>query len=102
MPEYRRIASRQDLPKIGQAQEFALGDKIVCIANVDGNVSAMDNICGHRGGPLGQGTVEAGKVVCPWHGWHWDPVTGASSERSDVAVAIYPIKIEGDDVFVMI
>jgi nitrite reductase/ring-hydroxylating ferredoxin subunit len=28
----------------------------------------MANTCAHLGGPLNEGTLEDGSVVCPWHG----------------------------------
>jgi nitrite reductase/ring-hydroxylating ferredoxin subunit/uncharacterized membrane protein len=31
-------------------------------------VHAMHAVCAHAGGPLPQGTVEDGCLVCPWHG----------------------------------
>ena len=71
-----------------------------CIANVGGTFSAMDNVCAHRGGPLGQGIIEGGKVVCPWHGWMWNPKTGEAAHSPEVKIAVYPIKIEGQDVLV--
>ena len=60
----------------------------------------MDNVCPHRGGPLGQGMIEGSKVVCPWHGWAWDTKTGATDLNSGMKVAVYRLKIEGDDVMV--
>lgn len=95
-----RIAAKAELPAEGQAREFTLGDKVVCIANVSGEYTAMDNVCVHRGGPLGQGVVEQGKIVCPWHGWQYDPKTGATAHNQNVKVAVYPLRIEGDDVLV--
>ena len=77
-----------------------LGEKVVCVANVDGAYSAMDNVCVHRGGPLGQGVVLDGKVVCPWHGWMYDPKTGAADVNPDAHVSVYPIRVEGEDVLV--
>jgi len=102
MPEFKRIAAKEELPPPGEAREFILGEKTVCIANVNGQVSAMDNVCGHRGGPLGQGLVDGGKVMCPWHGWRWDPETGASMERPEVKIEVYPLMVEGDDVLVKV
>jgi nitrite reductase (NADH) small subunit len=43
--------------------------------------------------------IEDGKVVCPWHAWSFDPVTGATQD-SEERVAVYPVTIEGEDVFV--
>jgi nitrite reductase (NADH) small subunit len=93
-----RIGSRSDLPPENEAREFTVGERVICVANVGGTFSAMDNVCLHRGGPLGQGVVMDGKVICPWHGWAWDPTTGAASHNAEARVAVYPLKIEGDDV----
>ena len=95
-----KIAAKSDLPAEGQAKEFTVGGKTICIANVEGEYSAMDNVCLHRGGPLGQGVVDDGKVICPWHGWQYDPKTGEAAHNSNAKVAVYPLKVEGEEVFV--
>jgi nitrite reductase (NADH) small subunit len=95
-----RIASQSDLPSANTAKEFPCGDKTICIANVNGVYSAMDNVCLHLGGPLGEGTIEHGKVVCPWHGWQYDPQTGEVVHNPKAKVAVYPMKIENGDVLV--
>ena len=95
-----KIASKSDLPAEGQAKEFTVAGKIICVANVEGEYSAMDNVCIHRGGPLGQGVVEDGKIVCPWHGWQYDPKSGEAAHNPNAKVAVYPLKIEGEDVLV--
>jgi nitrite reductase (NADH) small subunit len=97
---FAKLANESDLPSIDEAKEFPCGVKTICIANVNGTYSAMDNVCPHRGGPLGQGMIESGKVVCPWHGWAWDPKTGATELDSSKRVQIYPMKIENGDVMV--
>lgn len=95
-----RIAQKSDLPSEGEAKEFAVGEKTVCVAKVAGEYSALDNVCPHRGGPLGQGVVEDGKIVCPWHGWQYHPKTGAVSHNPSVRIPAYPLTIQGDDVLV--
>ncbi len=95
-----RIASKSDLPAENEAREFPAGERVVCVANVSGTLSAMDNVCLHLGGPLGQGVVMDGKVICPWHGWMYDPATGAANNNPNARVAVYAIKVEGDDVMV--
>ena len=95
-----KITSKSDLPAEGEAGEFTVGEKTVCIANVQGEYSAMDNVCLHRGGPLGQGMVEDGKIVCPWHGWQYDPKSGEVTHNPSAKVAVYPLRIEGEDVLV--
>jgi nitrite reductase (NADH) small subunit len=94
-----KIAAQSELPGANEAKEFPCGDKTICVANVNGEISAMDNVCLHRGGPLGQGVISGGKVVCPWHGWEWDPKTGEAGAPG-AKVAVYPVKIEGGDVLI--
>jgi nitrite reductase (NADH) small subunit len=95
-----KLAAQSDLPAVNAAKEFVCGDKTVCVANVKGEISALDNICLHRGGPLGEGVISNEKVVCPWHGWEWDPKTGAGPAGAKIAV--YPVKIDSGDVMIEI
>ena len=95
-----KLTTQSELPAEGEAKEFACGDKVICVANVNGVISAMDNVCLHRGGPLAQGIVEGGKIICPWHGWQWDPKTGEAENIPNAKVAVYPIKVENGDVMV--
>lgn len=95
-----RLCRKGELPPNDEAREFACGQKVICVANVNGTITALDNACLHRGGPLGQGPIENGKLVCPWHGWQWDPTTGEAVHNPAAKVAMYPIKIENDDVLV--
>ncbi len=90
MPTFTKLTTESELPPIDEAKEFPCGAKTICVANVNGTYSAMDNVCLHRGGPLGQGMIEGGKVVCPWHGWAWDTKTGgrAESQREGCRVSV--------------
>jgi nitrite reductase/ring-hydroxylating ferredoxin subunit len=97
---WQKIASKSDLPGNDEAKEFTLGEKTVCVAKIDGVYSAMDNVCVHRGGPLGQGVILDGKIVCPWHGWMYDPKTGAADVNPSARVSVYPIKVDGEDVLI--
>ena len=100
MSAFVKLTTESELPAVGQAKEFPLGDRVICVANVNGTISAMDNVCLHRGGPLGQGAIEENKVVCPWHGWQWDPRTGEAAHNPTVKIAVYPLKIENGNVMI--
>ena len=98
---FTKLVSQSELPGPNEAKEFPCGDKTICVANLNGDISAMDNVCLHRGGPLGQGVISGGKVVCPWHGWEWDPKTGEAG-MPGARVAVYAVKVEGEDVLIEI
>ncbi len=102
MAELVKIGTRADLPGVNQAKEFNVKGQVICVANVEGTCSAMDNVCLHHGGPLGQGVVMDGRVICPWHGWMWDPKTGEAVHNPATKIAVYPLEIEGDDVLIEI
>ena len=102
MPTVVKLTSESNLPGPNEAKEFPCAGKDICVANVNGSYSAMDNICLHRGGPLGQGLIENGKLVCPWHAWAWGPKTGEAAHNPSAKVAVYPLKIENGDVLVEI
>ena len=101
MGNFTKLATQSDLPGPNEAREFPCGDKMICVANVSGEISAMENVCLHRGGPLGQGVIEGGKIICPWHGWAWDPKTG-QAQMPGAKVAVYPVKVESGDVLIEI
>ena len=100
MSVFVKLTSESELPPTGQAKEFPCGDKVICVANINGIICAMDNVCLHRGGPLGQGIVAGNKVVCPWHGWQWDPRTGEAVQDPGVKIAVYAVKIENGNVLI--
>ena len=72
----------------------------ICLANVEGRLSALGNVCPHREGPLGAGWVEEGMVMCPWHAWAFDVTTGVAAAPEKGRVAVYPVRVEGGDVLV--
>lgn len=98
MSEFVKIAKKSELPETDSAAEFTVGEKTICIANVNGEYCALDNVCPHEGGPLGMGFVDGSKVVCPWHGWEIEAKTGANESGENVKV--YTLRIEGDEVLI--
>jgi nitrite reductase (NADH) small subunit len=99
---YVKLTTESELPGDGEAKEFELGDRVICVANVNGTITAMDNVCLHMGGPLGQGFIEGDKIVCPWHGWEYDLKTGVVSDDPKSKLAVYPVKTENGDVLIEI
>lgn len=102
MSEFVKLAPEAELPPPGEAKEFPCGKKMICVANVNGTITAMDNVCLHRGGPLGQGVIEGDKVVCPWHAWQWDTKTGEAGHNPSVKVAVYPVKMENGELLILL
>lgn len=98
MPAHR-VAAVADVPP-GTSKEVMAGDKIVALFNVAGTFHALDGICPHAGGPLGEGELEGCVVTCPWHGWQFDVTTGANCLNEKVRHPSYAVRVEGGDVLV--
>ena len=84
----------------GQARVVEIDGRSVAVFNVAGQFYAIDNVCPHRGGPLGEGDLEGRIVSCPWHAWRWDVTTGTNANNPAVRVACYPVIVEAGGVFV--
>ena len=44
-----KIGATSDLPEPGKVKEFIASGRMLCVANLDGELYAMDNICLHWG-----------------------------------------------------
>jgi nitrite reductase (NADH) small subunit len=99
MDNFIKLTTTSDLPAPNEAKEIPCGDKMICVANVNGQFLAVDNVCVHQGGPLGEGVVHKGKIVCPWHGWEYDLKTGDLAPGKP-GVRPYELKTEGTDVLI--
>lgn len=94
------LCPRSAAPEANKVAEFETNGVAVCLANIDGELRALDNWCPHRRGPLGQGWVEGNAVVCPWHSWVFDTETGVAHPPDRARVDVFPVKIEDDQVLV--
>lgn len=83
-----------------RAKIFTLSGERVAIFKYDGKISAINNVCRHQGGPLGEGKVIDGCVTCPWHGYQYLPGNGQSPPPFTEKVETYRLKLEGDLVMI--
>jgi len=77
-----------------------LSGERVAVFRYDGKVSAISNVCQHQNGPLGEGRIIDGCVTCPWHGYQYQPETGASPAPFKEKVPTFRVKVVGGSVFV--
>src|ERR1700751_2480646 len=94
MSEFVLICTQGELPAAGHVKEFTVEGRALCVANVDGAICVLDGTCPHEGGPLGEGSIEDGKVVCPWHAYAFDVHTGANDEDPAVNATVLEAKVE--------
>jgi nitrite reductase/ring-hydroxylating ferredoxin subunit len=73
----------------------------VALVRIGERVHAVEDVCGHQGGPLSDGRLNGTRLACPWHGWMYDVRTGQCLfPQRGGPVASYPVRIAGDEVWV--
>ena len=101
MAEFVKVANLSDL-EAGTCGTVEAGGKAIALFNVGGTVYALDNTCLHRGGPLGEGTMEDDVVTCPWHMWEYNVRTGENLGDPSLKVASYPVQVDGNEIKVAV
>ena len=99
MEPFIEIAKVYDLP-IGRVRSYTVGNRKVALYHTTRGFFASDNTCPHRGGPLGEGDLIGDEIICPWHLWGFDTVTGVCTGNPDMSVLTHEVKIEGDRIMI--
>ena len=82
------------------AKIVTLNGENIAIFKYDGKLSAINNVCKHQNGPLGEGKVVDGCVTCPWHGYQYEPHNGSSPPPFTEKVSTYDLRLDGQRVLV--
>jgi nitrite reductase (NADH) small subunit len=97
MAEFIRICAQSELPQPGLVREFSANGRGLCVANVEGEICVLDGTCPHEGGPLGEGTLEQKRVVCPWHAFAFDVHTGEAEDAPEFKAEVFEAKVENGE-----
>ena len=81
-----------DLP-VGSVATVVAANRALCVTRTTEGFGVLDNRCPHQGGPLGEGQIEGGFVICPWHGYEYDPLTGEPPEGYGDRATVFPHEI---------
>jgi 3-phenylpropionate/trans-cinnamate dioxygenase ferredoxin subunit len=100
---FERVCSVSDLPAVGAVQAEIAGKRVAIVRDSAGDVHAIDDTCSHANVSLSEGDVEDGEIECWLHGSRFDLRSGKPTGLPAVSpIAVYPVKIVGDDVFVAV
>lgn len=99
MSQFHPVAEIESLSP-GEGRTVEIQGRRFALWNLDGEFVAIDDACPHRGGPLGAGVLQDGRVYCPLHGWAFDPRTGACLSNPERPVACHPTKVEDGKVWI--
>jgi 3-phenylpropionate/trans-cinnamate dioxygenase ferredoxin component len=79
----------------GTVRVVQVAGRSLCVGlTEDGEWGAIDNVCTHDGGVLGEGELEDCLVECPRHGARFDLLTGEVKALPAVfPVNAYPVRV---------
>jgi 3-phenylpropionate/trans-cinnamate dioxygenase ferredoxin subunit len=98
-----RVCSVDDLPTVGALQTEIAGEMLAIVRDSAGDIHAIQDTCSHENVSLSEGEVEDGEIECWLHGSRFDLRSGKPTGLPATApIAVYPVKIDGDDVFVSV
>jgi 3-phenylpropionate/trans-cinnamate dioxygenase ferredoxin component len=87
----------------GKPFAVEVGDVPVALVRSEGELYAIHDVCSHASVALSEGEVIDGEIECWLHGSMFELATGRPTcLPATEPVPVYPVKIEGDDVFVAV
>ncbi len=88
-----------EIPESRARVVFAAGERIA-VFRYGGRLSAISAVCQHQNGPLGEGRILDGLVTCPWHGFQYDPASGASPPPFSERIPTFDVVVRGGRAYV--
>ncbi len=99
MDEFIRAASLAEIPTDGMLP-VRVDKEDVVLYRVKDQVFASRDFCPHAGYPLSKSHFRGKYVKCSLHSWEFDVTNGEYTGNPTMKMRCYPVKIEGDEVWV--
>jgi nitrite reductase (NADH) small subunit len=118
MKEY--VIARNDELANGERKIVTIGSAQIGLFRIDDNFYALPNVCTHQFGPLCRGSLgpaifadastgwkpeyrlEGQVISCPWHNLEFHVPTGQCLAYPQVHLRKYLVKVEGDEVKIVL
>ena len=85
----------------GEMKFVAVDRERIVLANVEGTLYALRDMCGHRNAPLSRVKLIGCLIECPLHFAQFDIRTGKLVDGPISAdVAVYEVRVDGDTIYV--
>ena len=94
------VARTTDIPR-GKTLCVSHGGRDILLCHTPEGFFAVDNLCSHAAARLDEGKLKGCRILCPLHGAAFDVRSGeALSKPASLPIDCYPLRIEGDEIFI--
>lgn len=99
---YIALAELADVP-VGKMYRAEHAGAFYLLANIDGTVYAVDDMCSHEDASLFKGSLHGDCVKCPLHGSRFELKSGrALDEPAEDNINTYAVRLDGDTILVAV
>jgi nitrite reductase (NADH) small subunit len=100
--EWVELGPAERIP-LGEGRTFVVGGEgIAVFRQRDGSVAAVQSRCPHASGPLAEGMVGGGMVICPLHSYRFDLNTGECLNDPTVCLRTFEVQEQGGELLVRV
>lgn len=99
-----RVTALENIPA-REGRAVQIGDREIAIFNLGDRLLATGNRCPHKQGPLCDGIVTGGSVVCPLHAWKINLEDGTvqrPASEHERCIETYPVRVDDGVVVVAV
>lgn len=88
----------------GVIKQYSVEGRRLIVVRCGDDVYAINSTCPHKGAPLSDGCVSVARreVICPWHRFRFDLVTGKSVTNPDLGTRAYSTVVQDGKVYISI
>lgn len=99
---WARVAAMSEVP-VGGLRAVSTERGPVVLANVDGDVYALEDRCSHQDYPLSAGELEGDELECPFHGARFDVCSGRALQLPAITpVRSFQVDVRDGDIYIQL
>ncbi len=100
--DWVKVADLSECPP-GTLLDVEAERESIVLANIDGDLYALENRCSHQDLPLSDGELDGDRLECLYHGARFDVCTGRAVGLPAIKpVETYVVELRGQEIYVQI
>ena len=95
-----KLFDAEKLPETDFIRSLKVEGRRICLVHHQGKFFATQSRCPHAGADLSQGWCENGKLICPFHRYEYDLLSGKGAPGQGDYIDTYPLELRKDGIYI--